>query len=456
MRVKGLILLIFFVSILSAQQSGETILKMQTEQDIAARLESQLYPFVGKTVVLVDLELEYAKNLVQAFGMDLDEQESLPGLPVSRSTTAVLPQGTERHNQVQIISKDITVYINKKTKKDHIEFIEKQINSWYDITAENTSTLSISPILEPVKEKGMRGSFIIFGILLSFLLFMLMINLKSALLYLAKSVKSTNISGFDKPLQVKGNMGSSLPAGFQTQSPFRMNDNKPVPIKIISDPIENIDSTDFTYLDSLSIESFHKLINQCPPENVNLVLSNISPQFLKEFYLSHPDMSAQLIPVFLDTKPKTKTEIRKIHKEVNELYLKLNEEDTVESDGTTTLISLLNNLPYQKSEELLKNISATDAERGKMIRDRLFLLDDILTLDDDVIEDVYRNISHDLLVGFLASVEGDIRSKILASMTPRAQMILEEDIQILGKLSQDDKYTAIHEMLQTIRTQLKY
>ena len=71
-------------------------------------------------------------------------------------------------------------------------------------------------------------------------------------------------------------------------------------------------------------------------------------------------------------------------------------------------------------------------------------------------EDIYRNINHDLLVGFLASVENSIRSKIMASMTPRAQMILEEDIQILGKLSQEDKYIAIHEMLQTIRIKLKY
>jgi len=456
MRFRFWVILIILSGAAWAQKSVDTILKMQTEQDLAARLESQLSPFIGKSVVLIDLELEYPSNRVQAFGMDLDEQESLPGLPVSRSTTAVIPQGTEKHNQVKVLSKKITVYVSKSTKQEVISFVEKQISSWYDITEENSNTLEISPILDPVKQKSSQGSIILFGILLTILLFMLMINLKSALLYLAKAVKSTNITGFDKPLQVKGNMGSNLPAGFQSQSPFRLNDNKPVPIKIIPDSVELTDDADFSYLEELSMDSFHQLVMACSEANVSFMLSNLSPIFLKDFYLEYPNLADYLLPLMLNSLSKTKPQIREIQKEVNSLYQKFNEEAKVESDGSAALIKLLNNLPYNDSEKLLNDIINTDPAKGKEIRSHLFLLDDILKLDDDVVEEIYRNINHDLLVGFLASVENNIRIKILNSMTPRAQMILEEDIHILGKLSEEDRNMAIFEMLQTIRTKLNY
>lgn len=457
MRYKFFVLLIILAGAGWAQQSSDTILKMQTEQDLAARLENQLYPFVGKTVVLVDLELVYPTNLVQAFGMDLDERESLPGLPVSRSTTAVLPQGTEKHNQVKIISRKITIYVEKKTKQDVIDFVHKQVSSWYNITEEKSDLLTISPILEPIKNSSIRSSVIIFGIMLTFILLLLTVNIKSALLYLAKSVKSTKISGFDKPLQVKGNMGgSSLPPGFQSSSSLKINDKKPIPIRIIQDLKESSAEIDFSFLEELSMDSFHKLVMACKPENIAFVLGSLSPLFLRNLYLDYPNLGNRLITTMLNSKTKTKPEMREIQKEIYNLYLDLNEHAVVEHQGFTALINLINILPNQESKKLLNDIKTTDAESADRIREKIFLLEDILTLDDDTIEEIYRNISHDLLVSFLASVEDNIKLKVLASMTPRAQMILEEDIQIIDKLSEEDKVTAIHEMLITIRTTLKY
>jgi len=457
MRYKLILFLFVLSSVLAAQQNSDTILKMQTEQNAASRLESQLYPFIGKTVVLVDLELEYPSNLVQAFGMDLDENESLPGLPVSRSTTAVLPQGTEKHNQVKIISRKITIYVSKKTKQNVIDFVHKQVSSWYNIEDENSDLLTISPILDPIKNSSLRGSVIIFGILLTFLLLLLTVNIKSALLYLAKSVKSTKISGFDKPLQVKGNMGgSNLPAGFQSSSSLKISDKKPIPIRIIQDLKDSSEEIDFSFLEELSMDSFYKLVMACKPGNIAFVLGSLSPLFLRDLYLEYPNLGNRLIPTMLNSKTKTKPEMREIQKEINNLYLDLSEHAVVKHQGFTALINLINSLPSQESKNLLNDIKNTDSDSAAKIREKVFMLEDILTLDDDTIEEIYRNISHDLLVSFLASVEDKIKLKVLASMTPRAQMILEEDIQIMDKLSEEDKVTAIHEMLIMIRTTLKY
>ncbi len=457
MRFKFLLLLILFSGIISANQNYDTILKMKTEQDIAARLENMLLPLIGRTMVVVDLELEYPSNIVQAFGMDLDTNESLPGLPVSRSTSAIFPQGTEKNNQVKIINKKIIIYINKKAKADEIDFVRNQVISWYDIDESRSDLLEINPILMPEKSGNPIRHLIVFGILFIIILLISTLNIKSALLYLAKSVKTTRISGIDQPLQIKGNMGSNLPPGFQQQATtLKFNNNKPVPIKIINEIKNEVEIFDFSFIEDLSIDDFYNLVLASSPDKIAFVFSTLNQDFLRDFYLSYPNVKKEILPHLVNSKPKTKVEVEGIWRDTLKLFKDMTDKIAYDKHGFTTLTNLLNNLPPDEANTLLNDINQVDPAVSNDLRSKLFLLDDIINIEDHVLEGIFHDASHDLLVSFLVSVDKKIQNKILTTMTPRAQMILEEDIQLLGRLSQEDMNVAIHEMLKIIRNKLNH
>ncbi|RLC52148.1 MAG: hypothetical protein DRZ79_01615, partial [Candidatus Cloacimonadota bacterium] len=139
-----------------------------------------------------------------------------------------------------------------------------------------------------------------------------------------------------------------------------------------------------------------------------------------------------------------------------EKYESLFEEERYTFDGKKALIKIINSLPSKNSEELYREIHSLNPRMAEDIRINIFLIEDILKLDNDVIKAIIKSIHHNLLVTFLASTEDKIREKFTINLTKRAALILEEDIELLGNLSQDEKEKAIDEMLATIRMILKY
>jgi flagellar motor switch protein FliG len=50
----------------------------------------------------------------------------------------------------------------------------------------------------------------------------------------------------------------------------------------------------------------------------------------------------------------------------------------------------------------------------------------------------------------------DIKQKFFKHMSPRAISIIEEDMELHGELSEEDKDTSVAEMLNSIRTIMNY
>ncbi|MBC8385844.1 MAG: hypothetical protein H8E57_10055, partial [Candidatus Cloacimonetes bacterium] len=98
-----------------------------------------------------------------------------------------------------------------------------------------------------------------------------------------------------------------------------------------------------------------------------------------------------------------------------------------------------------------------DSEVGHEISKEVFMLDDILSLADEVIEEIIIGIDHSILVRFLVAIEDQqIRQKIFDNLTIRATSIMHEDMEIMGSLTILEKEQAINDMLSAIRHLMNY
>jgi flagellar motor switch protein FliG len=153
---------------------------------------------------------------------------------------------------------------------------------------------------------------------------------------------------------------------------------------------------------------------------------------------------------------KTKSEIETLQKKYFKKYKDQLIKAKLQYNGKEKLIHVINGSSPEFSKKIITELETLGKEIAEEIRKKVFLLEDILLLEDDDIERIITGVNHDLLVEFLMSSGDDIKQKFFKHMSPRAISIIEEDMELHGELSEEDKDTSVAEMLNSIRTIMNY
>ncbi|HEC25766.1 MAG TPA: flagellar motor switch protein FliG [bacterium] len=119
--------------------------------------------------------------------------------------------------------------------------------------------------------------------------------------------------------------------------------------------------------------------------------------------------------------------------------------------GVRIVADILNNMDKSIEEPILADIEKLDKEEAEKIRELMFTFDDLAMVDDKSMQLILREISHDQIVLALKTASEDLKNKILANVSKRAQEMINDDLEALGpkKLSEVEKIQ--HEILKIVR-----
>ncbi len=106
--------------------------------------------------------------------------------------------------------------------------------------------------------------------------------------------------------------------------------------------------------------------------------------------------------------------------------------------GINTLVALLNRSDRNTEREVLEALAQHDEELAIEVRRRLFVFEDIATLDDRAIQSVLRNVDSKLLPMALKGVRPEVQRKITDNLSQRAAQNLVEEIELLGPVRAAD------------------
>ena len=445
-------------------QNKQTVTELQTERDISQRLEDMLYPFVGKVTALVDVELEYPP--LKIFGSSFDKAQSLPGLPVSRST-GVLPDkmGDETLLPTYITKKKITIILNKDVNKNDEQFARDLILRWFPINQQSGDELSFVRSQKKMNDAAVNGGsnfklwpvLLVIGAIFVIFFFLLSSKITSGFRYLIRSMEIMN----KQSSSVLSNMFGMAPAA-KTQSDalskLQISQKKPLPITIVENDNNNGESDetnlDFNFVEEIPPEQFAKLIQNESPEVVALLVQKLPPKYSAEFLGQFPHLSLAVIKQILNPNADQLPSLPGLREKLKKRIKMIKNENLYKVDATKLLTNIIKESPPGSATNLIQIIGNIDPGKQNEIRKKVFLLDDIVKLDDKIIEGFIRGVNHDQLVKFLVSVKDDIRQKFFRNMTPRAVSIIKEDIEIMGDLTPDERTEATKEMLNLFRTVL--
>lgn len=102
------------------------------------------------------------------------------------------------------------------------------------------------------------------------------------------------------------------------------------------------------------------------------------------------------------------------------------------ADGVQTLIEILNRSDRATERSIFEGLEHHDEELADEVRSRMFVFEDIVTLDDRAVQLVLRQVDAKELATALKGVKSEVKQKIMRNMSERAAQNLEEEIVLLG------------------------
>ena len=482
--------LFFAISLLTAKESENinTVIELETEQKISERIELLLFSFVGKSVVIVDLDLKYPVYRSNAYKGD---SKSYYKDDIQKIKSELLKNKIANGNidQIQIVNMKVSIYLMKSIKSDKEKFVKTSVRNWLGLDLEEGDELIIYKTLSSsakiAKSNKTNETFlqyaddnknalqftdveegiplniwmiIIIGLILSIFLILLIFTLRFGIRSLRDSIGQIKESKTNGSFQIKPDRTSSS----ARNSAAILNQSKinPLGINIVDSKKGKIkELPDFNFLENLTNEEFFELVEKqgLQKNELSYLLSVLSVDFVNQLLVNDSnERTNKLVEIMIVETNLPKEKLIELKANILGNYEKTIDEQIIKTDGKALLVKYINNLPYKKANSIFNRVYELNQETAAEIRDKIFLFEDIVKLDDAIMKDLIFEINHERLIHFLANVDKTIVTKFISNMTDRTAAIITEELQLENTQTNEEKEIAIDGSLIIIKTILGY
>jgi flagellar motor switch protein FliG len=100
--------------------------------------------------------------------------------------------------------------------------------------------------------------------------------------------------------------------------------------------------------------------------------------------------------------------------------------------GLRPLVDIINNADRNTERMILEGLEQIDSKLAEQVRAKMFMFEDIVTLDDRSIQLIVRQVQVADLATALKGVSESVRARVMHNMSERAAISLAEEIDLLG------------------------
>jgi flagellar motor switch protein FliG len=170
------------------------------------------------------------------------------------------------------------------------------------------------------------------------------------------------------------------------------------------------------------------------PQTIALVLAHMSSDAAAMVLSALPEEQqrdvAQRIATMDRTSPDVIEQVETILQK--KLSTVIQQSDYTNAGGIQSLVDILNRSDRATERLILEGLEKNNPELADDVRNRMFIFEDITTLDDRSVQLVLRQVDAKELAIALKGVDQKVRDKIMGNMSERAAANLAEEINLLG------------------------
>jgi len=188
------------------------------------------------------------------------------------------------------------------------------------------------------------------------------------------------------------------------------------------------------------------------PQTIALVLSYLDAKQSGQILSSLPQEVqadiARRIAIMDRTSPEVINEVEQV------LEKKLSStvtEDFTETGGIETVVEVLNSVDRSTERTILEALEVQDPELAEEIKKRMFVFEDIVTLDNRAIQRVIREVDNNDLMLALKVASDEVKEIVFKNMSTRMAETFKEEMNYMGPVRLRDVEEAQSRIVEVIR-----
>ena len=188
------------------------------------------------------------------------------------------------------------------------------------------------------------------------------------------------------------------------------------------------------------------------PQTIALILSYLpSNQASQVISALPPDKQAD-VAKRIATMDRTSPDVIKEVEDVLERKLaSLVNQDYTIIGGVDAIVAILNAVDRGTERHILETLEIEDPELADEIRRKMFVFEDILSLDDRAIQRVLRDVDNNDLAVALKNANEEVQNVIFNNLSKRLAAMIKEDMDFMGPVRLKDVEEAQQKIVNIVR-----
>jgi flagellar motor switch protein FliG len=190
---------------------------------------------------------------------------------------------------------------------------------------------------------------------------------------------------------------------------------------------------------SLAADEVYELIKDEHPQTIAIILIHLQTAVASDVVARLPDEIKTDVAVRVVTLDKVNADMID---EVNDVFVEIlkNKKSAVANinGGVDRLAEILNQTDEISSELILNEIEDTDAEMAAQIKQKMFVFEDLVLVDDRGFQKLLRKVETMELAIALKAASEEVKEKVFKNMSERAGAMLREEMEDLGPVRMNE------------------
>lgn len=187
-------------------------------------------------------------------------------------------------------------------------------------------------------------------------------------------------------------------------------------------------------------------------QTIALILSYLSPEQSGQVLAKLPQEKQSEVTRRIAMMDRTSPEvIKQVEQIIETKFSNMVSQDYTEVGGIESIVDILNAVDRGTEKHIMEELEVEDTELSEEIKKRMFVFEDIVTLDPKSIQRFIREIDNNQWAIALKSASDDVKEVIFGNMSKRLVEMIQEDMEFMGPVRLKDIEEAQQNVVNTIR-----
>ena len=215
---------------------------------------------------------------------------------------------------------------------------------------------------------------------------------------------------------------------------------------------KSLKNREFAFLDKADVKSLYSALQNERPQTIALVLSYVDPSKAAGVIEQlPPERQVRVVESIATMESASPAAVKIIEAEMEKKFSSMLTTSNVKVGGIDYVAGIMNNLDRSSEKAIFDRLGVDNADLADEIRKRMFVFEDIVTMDDRSVQRFVRDCDPRDLVLALKSANGDVSNKLFMNMSARMAESIRDDLEITTNVRMKDVEDAQQRIVGIIR-----